>query len=90
MGRSGRPSVRRPESEWTKILQRYDESGLTLRAFCRQERVSPESLRLWRQKLSESDSSKFVELQPPSAVEASPQWELEVALPNGVQLRFRG
>ncbi len=38
---------------WRKILDRFEESGLTALAFCEQDRISPKSLRRWQLRLSE-------------------------------------
>jgi hypothetical protein len=41
---------------WSKILGRFEESGLAESAFCAQERISTQSLRRWRLRLGgESD-----------------------------------
>jgi len=36
---------------WRKILDRFEESGLTALAFCAQERISTKSLRRWQLRL---------------------------------------
>lgn len=84
-----RRGVWRTEAEWSAILQRLHTSGLSLPAFCRREGVALSSLQRWRRRLDPAGRSEFVELEPASASMPS-RWELEIALPNGVELRFRG
>ncbi len=87
--RTTRRGVWRTEAEWSAIVQRLRASGLSLPAFCRREGVSLSSLQRWRRRLEVAGSSDFVELEP-AASTAAATWELEIALPNGVELRFRG
>lgn len=86
-----RRQTRRTESEWLEILRRFESSGLTSREFCRRERLSLSSFQRWRSRLGSVERAEFVELVPasPTAVPIS-AWSLDIALPNGVQLRFRG
>jgi hypothetical protein len=87
--RAGR--VRRTEKQWTEILRRFDHSGEGSRQFCRREGLSLSSLQRWRQRLGSSTSARFVELVPATpAGTPSEGWSLEVSLPHGVSLRFRG
>ena len=84
---------RRSESEWAEILRRFESSGLTVRAFCRRHGLSLSSFQRWRSRLGSASPAEFVELVPTTA--ATPAvptsaWWLEIALPNGVQLRLRG
>jgi hypothetical protein len=83
---------RRNRSEWTDILSRFESSPLTAREFCRKERVSLSSFQRWRSRLGSVTPAEFVELVPvgPPAVSPASEWSLDIALPNGVQLRFRG
>lgn len=82
---------RRTEAEWAEVLRRFESSGQSAREFCRRERVSPSSFQRWRSRLGTLQTTEFVELVP-TQVTAAPEstWSLDVALPNGVQLRSRG
>jgi len=83
---------RRSRAEWTEILSRFASSGLTTREFCRRERLSLSSFQRWRSRLGSTiASAEFVELVPTESVTApATDWTIEIALPNGAQLRFRG
>ena len=87
--RAGR--VRRGEKEWTEVVRRFEASGEGSRAFCRREGVAISSLERWRHRLGPAPAPQFVELVPTSSpATAAATWSLEVTLPNGVSLRFRG
>jgi hypothetical protein len=87
-----RTRERRTAAQWTEILQRFELSGLGTREFCHRERLAPSSFQRWRSRLGPVPATEFVELVPTAATSpaASSSWSLDVALPNGVSLRFRG
>ena len=89
MSKTTRGAKRRTKAEWIAILDRFRSSGLTRMEFCRREGVPLSSLQRWQRRLGSEVSEGFVELAPGPTPATSP-WELEIALPNGVQLRFRG
>jgi hypothetical protein len=83
--------VRRSEKQWIAIMKRFESSSLGSREFCRREGVSPSSFQRWRRRLGSTFAGEFVELVPESSpTMVMPSWSLDVALPNGVCLRFRG
>jgi transposase-like protein len=91
MPRSRAVRVRRSEKQWIEILKRFESSGVGSKEFCRQEGVSPSSFQRWRRRLGSVSAGEFVELVPSSSpTTVMPSWSLDVALPNGVCLRFRG
>ena len=81
--------VRRSETEWSAILRKFDTSGLSVSEFCRREGLTPNSFKRWQQRLSSNGSERFVELVAPESTAAC-SWELEVSLPSGARLQFRG
>ena len=81
--------VRRTEAEWAEILHRFADSGLSGAEFCRREDLVPSSFRRWQRKLESVALARFVEITP-SVAEACESWTLDVALPNGARLQFRG
>ncbi len=81
---------RRTAKEWGQILRRLRSSGLSRTEFCRREGIALSSFDRWRRRVEpESACGDFVELAPATTVRDE-TWELEIALPNGVHLRFRG
>jgi len=83
--------IRRTEKQWTEIVRRFEASAEASRLFCRREGVPLSSLQRWRRRLGSAPAGRFVELVPSSFPEtAATSWSLDVSLPNGVSLRFRG
>lgn len=78
--------IRRTPKEWEALVMRQKDSGLSQQAYCRREGITLVSFEKWKQRLL--SDPRFVDVTP-SAVR-SDGWELEVALPSGVVLRFRG
>jgi hypothetical protein len=87
-----RARKRRSRSEWESIQCRFEESGLSQVEFCRREGLSLRNFNRWRQRLrGQPDPSPFVELCAPSEGESEQtRWELEILLPGGARLHFRG
>ena len=87
-----RARKRRSSSEWKSIQCRFEESGLSQVEFCRREGLSLRNFNRWRQRLrGRPELSRFVELGPPSEDESEEKsWELEILLPGGARLHFRG
>ena len=81
--------VRRTAEEWAEIFRRFDSKNLGARQFCRQEGLPLSSFHRWRPRVKARTVAEFVDLSPPATGAVTP-WELEVALPNGVRLQFRG
>jgi hypothetical protein len=72
------------------MLRRFESSGLSSREFCDRGGLALSSFQRWRRRLGPVAAAEFVELVPPSATSTPvATWSLEVALPNGVCLRFR-
>lgn len=90
MGRKRGVRVRRSAAQWREIFHKQEESGLSPRAFCKREGLSPETFRRWREKLCPESTSKFVELSAAAVATPVSRWECELVLPNGACLRFRG
>ena len=76
------------EAYWRRMLARQRQSGLSIRAFCRQEAVCAHTLYIWRRRLGRSQAVKFavVKLHP----EPQASGALEVMLPGGERLRITG
>jgi hypothetical protein len=91
MARRGGRRVRRGEGHWKDVLRRFEGSGQSITAFCRQEGVPLSSFQRWRRRLGGEAVPKFVEILPAKAAQVpASSWALELALPNGAVLRFRG
>ncbi len=81
---------RRARAEWVELLGRFDKSGISVREFCAAENVSPSSFQRWRARLGSVSAAEFTELAATPVPPASESWTLELALPNGACVRYRG
>ena len=91
MPKSRSKRTRRTKAQWTEILREFESSGVDSRGFCRREGLALSSFQRWRRRLGSVAASEFVELVPAPSPSIRPSsWSLDVALPNGVNLRFQG
>jgi len=88
--------VRRSESEWRSILERYEASGESETGFCRRSKIPRSSFVKWKRRLRSAAPSapvvpRFVEWAPPRVPTepTSNAGEFELVLPGGVVLRWR-
>lgn len=79
------------EEFWRLALREYQQSGLTIRAFCQREGLSEPSFFAWRKKIespkgsdSKSDLGKLV---PLNIVDSTVSQTLEIVTPGGFTLR---
>jgi transposase-like protein len=72
---------------WRELIAEQEQSGLSVRAFCRQHRTSEPSFYHWRKRLAERLPMKFALVETsrstPAAVAA-----VEVILASGERLRI--
>jgi hypothetical protein len=85
---SKRKIRRRSRAEWDETLKRHEESGLSAREFCKQEGLALSTFMRWAKR--EQASPSFVDITPREESASASRWELEIELPQGIQLRFRG
>lgn len=83
---------KRTSKEWSKLVEKFNSSGLSQRRFAEQENLVQSQLSYYIVKFRESRNSpieSFVEL--PSA-KSNPEQEVvaELEFPNGVIFRVRG
>ena len=92
--------IHRSPEQWQGLLNQYERSGLSQRAFCQQAGLSHGTFSRWRRRLlgdrppgpTESDSTElFVELsnQPAGSPSPFPDWDVELQLSEHVFLRLR-
>ena len=85
MARATKGSRRSP-AEWQSVMDRQARSGLSRIAFCKRVGITLTSFDNWRRRLAaRQPMTEFVDVTPKPV-----GWDVEVALPNGVVLRFRG
>lgn len=91
------------ETFWRDVLARFRGSGLSVRAFCRQEKLAETAFYFWRRTLAERDGTPTTKSQPtpkrraarpaflPVAIRRdapTPTSGLALELPSGIVLRF--
>jgi len=84
-------SPRLSPDQWRAIINRFEQSGLTIKEFCHKENLAQATFSKWRRQIrQESDLSGFIELQqspvPSSTVQS---WSLQIDLPGGGHLRIQ-
>jgi hypothetical protein len=88
---TGKPRDRRKEQEWRQWLERWQRSGLSVAAFCRQQGLSAGRFHAWRRVLARRDAEQaaWVPVQVLAEPESVPDGTLEVVLARGRRLRLR-
>jgi transposase-like protein len=84
----------RPQSEWQRIIDDYQRSGLTQEAFCDQASIAKSSFYKWRKRLERpavtDEPARFIDLSTLVKPKEPPRWEIELDLGNGMRLSLRG
>lgn len=89
MARQGTINTHKHE-QWRQRLHQWQDSGLSVRAFCRQHQLSEPAFHWWRRRLQEAppttaaSTASFV----PLTVVASAPPAVTLRLPSGVRLRI--
>lgn len=88
---------RRNANHWQALINKWQQSELTIAEFCKSEGLNQSGFYLWKKKLlnkddidTEKTSGDLSWLQlPPSQSEEKTNWDMELSLPGGVVLRMR-
>ncbi len=83
------------EGRWRELLARHVTSGLSVRAFCRQEKLNESSFYAWRRTIGQRDREAARRVAPafvPAVVtdEGIDDASLAIELPCGCVLRLSG
>ncbi len=96
-------TTRRTKAQWQQLVSLQQSSGLTQKAFCEQEGLSPATFGYWKRKLRKAaraeEAVACVSVEPAASLErwlelASPMvgpdrtWRIELDLGNGLCLRL--
>jgi hypothetical protein len=87
---SSRQETRR--EAWRPRIAQQEQSGQSIRAFCKDQRVSEPSFYYWRQRLREEKAPvRFALLETKLSSEATPKPQpIELVLTSGDQFRIPG
>jgi putative transposase len=93
------PRVHRSSEQWQTIVDQFETSGLSQRAFCQQVGISYGTFTRWRRRLMRADTQQpltmpdadlFVEVSAGSGLPVTtPAWDVELQLGPDVVLRLR-
>ena len=92
--------IRRSQAQWRDIFAQFETSRMSAAAFCKERGISYGTFVRWRQRVvsatretAQASVDDWLPIQVTADAEASngtPQdWEIELALPGGIQLRMR-
>jgi hypothetical protein len=92
--------IHRSHAQWREIFTQFEASRLSAAAFCKQQHISYGSFMRWRQRIGSrspdinqvSDDDWLpieVSADAPDDHRATNGWDIELALPGGIQLRMR-
>ena len=89
--------IRRTETEWKEILDRFGKSGLPIAEFCEKEEISRSAFASWKKKLGavRKKAPSFVEITNAAKRKSSAstvmlsETSFELDLPGGATLRWK-
>ena len=92
--------IRRSHAQWREIFLQFQASSLSAAAFCKQQGIAYGSFLRWRQRVdaptscpAQVSADDWLPIQLAAGAEddspAARGWDIELALPGGVQLRMR-
>ena len=91
-------SYHRNAEQWRTIFSEFHQSGLSITAYCQQQRIAASNFYAWRKKLgvaiqqitsNASDWHAVAPVAPLVTPVAEPSWDLELTLPGGTVLKLR-
>jgi hypothetical protein len=92
--------IHRSHAQWREIFTQFEASRLSAAAFCKQQDMSYGTFMRWRQRMDSParDTAPVpgddwlpieVSADAPGDHRATNGWDIELALPGGIQLRMR-
>jgi len=69
--------------DWQEILQKIEQSGLSIAQYCRENDIKTHTVRYWKQKLVKQETSGFVRIAT-----CEPTQAMEIIYPSGVRLKL--
>ena len=92
--------IRRSHAQWREIFTQFEASRLSAAAFCKQQGISYGSFMRWRKRMdspapdtSQVSDDDWLPIQVSAGARddslTANDWDIELVLPGGVQLRMR-
>lgn len=86
--------IRLGAERWQTIMARFESSGSTQEAFCRQESLAIATFSKWRKRLKQHQTSvitepQFIDVGSLSQDAQHLSWDIELDLGHGIILRLR-
>jgi hypothetical protein len=83
----------RSQKDWETILTAFENSDLTQKVFCRQNKLPPSTFSKWKKQLRQNppEQPDFIELPMAETYNSTSAFcfELNIALPNSFKLNLR-
>lgn len=83
----GKPRDPRTEQRWRRWILQWQQSGLSVRAFCDRHHLATPSFYAWRRTLQQRDAVPFVPVRILPDRDTAPANGVEVILAGGRRLR---
>lgn len=93
-----RTYTRRSETQWQELIEGFAGSGLSLEAYCQQNKIAPSGFYKWRRRFEEptkpnEETDKIIDITPSFADSVAPQKQkmpvnVELELAPGFILRI--
>ena len=89
---------RRNATQWKALINKWQQSGLTIAEFCKTQGLHQSGFYAWKKKLSScgevdngnvSEELPWLQLPQTHAEQTGTGWDMELSLPGGVVLRMR-
>lgn len=95
--KSSSHSVRRTAAQWRALVEQFEQSGLSARAFCDRHQLGYASFCQWRRRLAQEGTApvmsskpeaEFLDLSALGIASRSSGWQIVLSLGGGVELRL--
>ena len=85
----GKPRDPRKEQHWRRLIQLWNNSGLSVRDFCARHRITQPSFYAWRRELQQRDAATaFVPVQVVTDDQPAFSTPIEILLAGGRSVRI--
>lgn len=99
-GGKARRYTRRSEAQWRELIANYDQSHLTLEAYCQQHQIAPSGFYTWRKRLKRNETQdnnidRLIDITPQLSMPTTTSelgtdgWQVELEFGQGWLLRIK-